>query len=254
MEGPNIDHHTHIQGQDTGADGWSFQGYLDVTDAWTQLACIVVVLFSYGILLVYYMHTKKFNKTKHGKSNRHSKAWKAWDKTTVNFNRPHITRHNDFLGWEKCDNREEFEGHIYLYCMPTSGPCRDHANYVKKKMVPGLKFTRVPFRAFFFDSRRYLDADRLDDVPKKYPFTELEECLKDVDLYKTVPSFAVSLPQTENGLTIKVTTTFEIDLELKEKLEEMFERCRTDLAEIDGTNPQKKKIILESKIIHNVSA
>lgn len=258
MEGPHIDHHTFIQGKDDPSESWQINYFssIDVTDAWTQLGLLAFVVFTYGFAITYYVHTKKFVKAK-TKSQRHSKAWKAWDKNKVNFNYPHITRHNDFLGWEAKNNAKEFQGFIYLYCMPNSGPCRKYVDYLKKKMIPGLQLERIPMRSFFFNNRRYLDADRLDDTPKKYPFTELAECLKEIDLHNSVPCITISLPQsaTENeGLDLKVTTTFEIDAELKQHIEEMFERLKFDIAKIDGTNqPETKKLIFETQILNSIS-
>ena len=117
MEGPRIDTHTFIQGKDDPSQSWQINYFtsLDVTNSWTQLAILALVVFAYGICIVYYVHTKKYVKPK-TISQRHSKAWKAWDKNKVNFNYPHITRHNEFVGWENKSNAKEFEG-CNFFCL-----------------------------------------------------------------------------------------------------------------------------------------
>merc|ERR1719350_774807 len=63
------------------------------------------MMFLYGAFLIYYVTTKKF-KTPEKKPK--SQAWHSWDKGDVSYNLPVISKHNDWLGWNKNDHHADF--------------------------------------------------------------------------------------------------------------------------------------------------
>jgi len=248
--------HLIVQGADNSGYGWDFgQSFgLDLTDAWTQLTLIGGVMFLYGIFLIIYVTTRKFeNKPRLPKS----RAWKAWDKNEVHYKLPVASRHNDFLGWSLKDNSKDFEGHIYLYCMPTAGPYNDYELFVKQRVLKRLKMENLPYRGFFFKGKKqHVQVDQLNDVEKKFPFTKLRQVLEDIEL-ASVPSIAIGLPKdaSTGTFTIKFSPNFAIDKDFERIIQETFDRLKPDLEEFnrsEGAKPMNLEPIIQPTYIKTV--
>ena len=82
--------------------------------------------------------------------------------------------------------------------MPTGGPFSDYTVFLKKKIIPKIRFSDLPLRCFFFELENHLDADRLCDVSKAYPFKELSNTLKEIDI-ESIPSVSFGLPKNKKG-------------------------------------------------------
>jgi len=252
---PNLNH-LIVQGADNSGYGWDFGksfGF-DLTDAWTQLCLIGGIMFLYGIFLIVYVTTREFKPVKRLPK---SKAWHAWDKAEVHYKLPVASKHNDFLGWSSHDNYKDFSGHIYLYCMPNGGPYRDVATFVKQRVLRRLKFENLPYRGFFFSGKQeHLYVDQLNDCPKKSPFTELTNTIKDIDLINTT-HIAISLPKDPNtGMyTIKFSPNFAIDKEFTREIESAFEKLKPDLIEFNkaqGAKPNDLEPIIKPTYVKTV--
>jgi len=230
--GPEVNHKTIIQGQDAAGSGYRFNDFYgwDMTDAWTQLFCLGGLMFGYGFFLLYYVHTHKFKDVKRKPKSR---AWKAWDSNEVSYRLPYVVACSDFLGWHKSDHFEDFDGKLFLYSMPKSGPWANHNTYLKKRIFRRVIFSDLPIRCIFFPPKRHLEADRLTEVPKKFPFTELTEVMQSIDL-NTLDMVEVGLPKLKNGkITLKVNVNFDTDAEFEQCVEELYEKIKPNLADLN---------------------
>lgn len=241
--------HLIVQGEDNSGFGWDFgQSFgFDITDSWTQLCFCAGVMFLYGIFLIVYVTTKKFeHKPKKAKSG----AWRAWDKNEVHHNLPVVSKHNDFLGWSSQDNAKDFEGNIYLYCMPNGGPYKENEVFIKQRIIKRMKFADLPCKGFFFKGQdQHRLVDRLNSVPKKFPFAELRAALKEIDL-PSLPNISISLPRDPKTgcYTIKFSPNFAIDKDFERSIQDGFERLKPDLIEFNksqGAKPKKLKPIIQ---------
>lgn len=237
---PNLNH-LIVQGEDNSGYGWDFGksfGF-DITDAWTQLCLIGSIMFLYGIFLIWYVTSREYKPAKPKLPK--SKAWYAWDKAEVHYKLPVASRHNDFLGWSTNDNYKDFEGHIYLYCMPRAGPYKDIATFVKQRVLRRLKFENLPYRGFFFSGKQeHLYVDQLNDCEKKAPFDELTKTIKDIGLINTT-NIAISLPKDPSTgiITIKFSPNFAIDKDFTREIETAFEKLKPDLIEFNQAQGAK---------------
>lgn len=227
--------HLIVQGQDNSGYGWNFgQAFgFDLTDAWTQLAIVGAGMMLYGVFLIVYVTTKKFS-TKPSKPK--SQAWHVWDRNEVSYRLPVVSRHNDFLGWNEREHYKDFDGRIYLYCTPLSGPYQDFTTYIKQRILKRFKFENLPYRGFFFSRHKHYMVDLINNTEKKFPFTELRQTLQDTDLMN-IPNIAISLPKDPRtgNFTMKFNPNFALDRDLEREIQETFERLKPELVEFNST-------------------
>ena len=79
--------------------------------------------------------------------------------------------------------------------MPNGGPYKENEVFIKQRIIKRMKFGDLPCKGFFFKGQdQHRLVDRLNGVPKKFPFAELRAALKEIDL-PSLPNIAISLPR-----------------------------------------------------------
>jgi len=141
--------------------------------------------------------------------------------------------------------------------MPSAGPYKDVATFVKQRVLRRLKFENLPYRGFFFSGKQgHLYVDQLNDCPKKAPFDELAQTIKDIDLINTT-HIAISLPKdpSTGTITIKFSPNFAIDKEFTREIETAFEKLKPDLIEFNeaqGAKPVDLEPIIKPTYVKTV--
>lgn len=222
-----------VQGEDNTGKGWSFSKVagLDLTDAWTQVFLMFAGLLIYGGIILYYVYTKKWKKIKRKPK---SKAYWSWQRNEVSHNLPVISRHNDFLGWSESDHHKDFDGKIYFYAMPSSGPYSNILTFVKKRLIVRLKMKNIPSKHIFFEPGKHLLKDKIDEVEKKAPFKKLVECIKEVKLHDLPSvSFGIIRQSDTKQLALKVTERLlHFDEEYTQACEALYKKLQPEIQKL----------------------
>jgi len=229
-----VDKDLIVQGEDNVGKGWSFSKVagLDLTDAWTQVLLLFLVVATYGSCILYYVHTKEWKTIK---KKPKSKAYWSWEKNEVSYNLPVVSRHNDFLGWGEKDHYKDFDGTVYFYAMPSSGPYSNLLTFVKKRLIVRLKMKNVPSKHFFFRAGKHLDKDKIDEVEKKAPFTKLIDTINEIKL-KELPhiSFGVIRQHDTKRLALKVTQhLLNFDEEYTQACETLYKKLQPEIEQLN---------------------